>query len=130
MTINDLSTEIMACEQARCAALLDRDVAALSNLLSDRLVFTHANALSEGKDAIVAKMKAGSLVYRSLDVTDQQVIDLGDTALLLSRLTALVTVGATDKRIDNRTLSVWTREEGHWRLISYHPTPIRSPDKS
>jgi len=120
----DTSDQILARERERCAALLAADVGALERLLSDRLVFAHATAAYEDKASLLAKMAAGNIVYKTLDVTEQRVIDLGDTALLVSRLTAAVTVGGTPRAIDNRTLSVWTREGGEWRLVAYQPTAI------
>jgi len=116
--------QILARERERCAALLAADVDALERLLSDRLVFAHATAAYEDKPSLLAKMAAGNIVYKTLDVTEQRVIDLGDTALLVSRLTAAVTVGGNPRAIDNRTLSVWTREGGAWRLVAYQPTAI------
>ena len=83
-----------------------------------------ANATYEDKSSLLTKMGSGNIVYKTLDVTEQRVIDLGDTALLVSRLTASVTVGGAPRAIDNWTLSVWTREEGEWRLIAYQPTGI------
>ncbi len=120
----DISADILACEQARCAALLAADVAALDELLSERLVFAHATAVYEDKSSLLTKMASGNIVYNTLDISEARVVDLGDSALLVSRLTAGVTVGGQDKTIDNRTLSVWTREDGAWRLVAYQPTAI------
>lgn len=122
----DTSAEILACEAQRCRALLENDIDALDALLSERLVFAHATAKYEDKASLLQKMGEGNIVYNTLDVTDRQVIDLGDSALLLSRLTAAVSVGGQPRTIDNRTLSVWTREDGAWRLVAYQPTAIPS----
>ena len=123
--MSDSTTDqILAREAQRCAALLAADVDALAGLLSDRLAFAHATAACEDKSSLLAKMAAGNIAYQTLEVTEQRVIDLGETALLLSRLTAAVTVGGAPRAIDNRTLSVWTREGGEWRLVAYQPTAI------
>ncbi len=122
--MSDISQEILARENARCEALLAADVEALSELLSDRLVFAHATAKYEDKSSLLEKMAAGTIVYNTLEVSGQRVIDLGDTALLVSRLTASVDVGGHPRSIDNWTLSVWTREGGQWRLVAYQPTKI------
>ncbi len=123
----DVAGVILGCERARCAALLAADVEALAALLSERLVFAHATAVYEDKASLLAKMASGNIVYDTLDITEPQVVDLGDTALLVSRLTAAVRVGGQPKTIDNRTLSVWTREDGVWRLVAYQPTAIPRP---
>lgn len=121
---NDVNEQVLAREAQRCRALLAADVDALDGLLSERLVFAHATAKYEDKASLLQKMGAGTIVYKTLDVTEQRVIDLGDSALLLSRLTADVLVGGQARSIDNMTLSVWTREDGQWRLVAYQPTAI------
>ncbi|TGD71300.1 nuclear transport factor 2 family protein [Mangrovimicrobium sediminis] len=121
---DDLHTVILAREQQRCDALLAGDIEALSGLLSERLVFAHANTNYDDKASLLARMSSGNIVYNTLRISEPRVVDLGDTALLVSRLTAGVTVGGQDKAIDNWTLSVWTQEAGEWRLVAYQPTAI------
>lgn len=120
----EISSVILAREQQRCEALLSGDVEALSGLLSDRLVFAHANATYEDKESLLRKMGSGNIVYKTLKIGEPRVVDLGETALLVSRLTADVTVGGQPRAIDNWTLSVWTKEAGQWRLVAYQPTAI------
>ena len=115
---------ILANEAKRCEALLAADLSALEPLLSERLAFGHANAVTDDKAQLLTKMASGNIVYQTLGVTDTRIIELGETVLLLSRLTAQVTVGGQEKLIDNQTLSVWVNEAGQWRLVAYQPTPI------
>ncbi len=122
--MSGITETILEREQKRCDALLKGDVDALAGLLSERLLFAHANATFEDKVSLLKKMEAGTIVYKTLSVTEAQVIDLGETALLSSRLTASVTVGGNPRAIDNYTLSVWTLEQDSWRLIAYQPTAI------
>jgi hypothetical protein len=121
---HSVSEQVLAREAQRCTALLDADIESLADLLSERLVFAHANATYDDKPSLLAKMGSGSIVYQTLAVTGQRVIDLGETALLVSRLTAAVAVGGHPRAIDNWTLSVWTREAGNWCLIAYQPTAV------
>ena len=121
---SDIAAQVIARETERCNALLAADLDALDALLSERLVFAHATSHTEDKASLLTKMASGNIVYHTLQVTEQRVIELDDTALLLSRLTADVSVGGAPRAIDNRTLSVWTREAGQWRLIAYQPTAI------
>lgn len=115
---------VLACEKRRCQALLAGDVDALGSLLSERLIFTHANATHDSKASLIAKMRLGTIVYQSLAIDQETVIELPDTAILSSRLRAVVDVAGTTKTIRNSTLSVWAREDAEWRLVAYQPTPI------
>jgi hypothetical protein len=121
---NSVTEQVLAREAQRCTALLHADTHALAELLSERLVFAHANAAYDDKSSLLAKLGSGTIVYQSLEVSGQRVIELGDSALLISRLTATVTVGGQPRAIDNWTLSVWTQEDNDWRLIAYQPTAI------
>jgi len=121
---NDTAAQVMVKDELRCKALLAADVESLAPLLSERLQFGHANAIYDDKKTLLEKMGSGKIVYKSLDVTGQKVVDLGDSALLFSRLTASVLVGGQPRHIDNWTLSVWVNESGEWLLIAYQPTPI------
>lgn len=122
--MSELTDQILAKEKQRGDALLAGNVDALAALLSERLVFAHANATFDDKASLLKKMGSGNIVYKTLNISDTRVIDLDGTALLFSHLVADVTVGGQPRAIDNWTLSVWTRESGDWRLIAYQPTAV------
>ena len=116
--------QLLSLEQKRCEALLAADIPALDKLLSQRLVFTHANALSDTKETFLEKIRQGRIVYVRLKVTESRVIELNESAILLCRMTAELLVAGVPKRIDNRTLSVWAIEDGQFSLVAYQPTPV------
>ncbi len=121
---SDVSSQIIAKEQQRVDALLSGNTEALDGLLSEQLIFAHANATYEDKASLMKKMASGTIVYKALQISESRVVDLGQTALLVSRLTAEVTVAGQPRSIDNWTLSVWTAEDDEWRLVAYQPTAI------
>jgi ketosteroid isomerase-like protein len=49
---------------------------------------------------------------------------VGDTAVVVGRMTADLTVDGTPKTIDNLALAVWTRGPGGWQLLAYAPTQL------
>lgn len=120
----DVAAEVLAKEKQRVDALLAGDNSALAGLLSERLMFAHANATLDSKATLLEKMASGRISYVALTVSDTHIVELGDSALLFSHLQAEVLVGGTAKTIDNRTLSVWTLEDDEWRLIAYQPTGV------
>src|SRR5260370_9194001 len=115
---------LLSLEQKRCEALLAADIPALDNLFARRLVFTHANSLSDTKETFLEKMRQGRIVYVRVEVTESRVIELNESAILLCRMTAELLVAGVPKRIDNRTLSVWAIEDGQFSLVAYQPTPV------
>ena len=123
MTVS-IAEQLLTAEKLRCEALRAGDMETLSGLLSERLTFMHANAVCDDKQTILTKMGSGNIVYKSLEVDEVEITDLGTAAILRSRLIADVIVGGVNKRLVNRTMAVWTDEDGTWRMLAYQPTPV------
>jgi hypothetical protein len=49
---------------------------------------------------------------------------VGDTAIVVGRMTADLLVDGVAKTIDNLALAVWARQDGAWRLLAYAPTVL------
>ena len=120
----DRKSALIEAEQKRCAAMLANDAAALDALIDPRLYFSHATGAVDDKPAYMAKMAAGRIAYQSIDWDEQQVIDLGDVALLTGRMTLKVKVEGADRQLDNRVFTSWVWNDG-WRLIAFQSTPLR-----
>ena len=69
-------------------------------------------------------MRSGYYVYRRIDHPVERVAVVGDSALVVGRMTADLDVDGTAKTIDNLALAVWTRSSGDWQLLAYAPTPL------
>jgi len=116
---------IKAAEEARCAAMLANDNAALDAVLDPRLAFHHSNGAVDNKAALLAKMAVGRIQYVSIDWSEDSVIPLGaDAALLTGRMLTVVRVEGQEKRLDNRVLEGWALDGDGWRLVAFQSTPI------
>ena len=114
-------------EHMRCAAMLANDAAGLDAMLDPRLIFSHATGQVDDKPAYLAKMAAGRITYRSIDWSDEQVVMLDEGAALMSgRMTSRVSVEGTEKQLDNRVLSVWSRHDDGWRMLAFQSTPLKA----
>ncbi len=121
-----MKDDILAAEQARCAAMLAADLAALDDLLDPGLCFSHATGAVDDKAQYLAKMAAGRIEYLSIDWSEERVIELSaDSALLTGRMTSSVRVEGTEKVLDNRVLAAWLRTGGTWRIIAFQSTPLK-----
>jgi ketosteroid isomerase-like protein len=124
MTTN-IETEIKAAEQQRCAAMIANDPAALAAILDDDLQFHHATGAVDDKSAFLAKMAAGRIRYAGIAWSEEKVTALaGDAAMLTGRMATDVQVEGTDKRLNNRVMTVWRKSDGAWRLLAFQSTPI------
>lgn len=117
--------EILQAEARRCAAMVANDPAALADVLDDALQFHHATGAADDKAAFLTKLAAGRIRYAGIVWAEEKVTALADDAALLTgRMTTDVQVEGTDKRLNNRVMTVWRRSAGAWRLLAFQSTPI------
>ena len=117
---------VLAAEDRRYRAMQDADLATLAEVCADELSYAHSSGIRDTKSEYLEKLRSGYYVYRRIDHPVDRVEVLGDTAIVLGRMTADVEVQGTLKVIDNLALAVWTRASGTWRLLAYAPTSLPS----
>jgi hypothetical protein len=118
------SEEVLAAEEHRYQAMLDADLAALDRLCADALSYAHSSGVRDTKDEYLTKVRTGYYVYRRIDHPVERVEVVGDTAIVVGRMTADLDVDGVPKTIDNLALAVWTRASGSWQLLAYAPTRL------
>ena len=116
--------DVLAAENRRYAALLAPDMPALEQLFHDRLSYAHSSGARDTKAEYLAKVRSGYYDYLRIEHPVERVEVVGDTAIVVGRMTADLTVDGTRKTIDNLALAVWTRAGGEWQLVAYAATPL------
>jgi ketosteroid isomerase-like protein len=120
----DDAAAVLAAEDRRYRAMVETDLVALDQLLDDRLSYAHSSGARDTKDEYVAKVRSGYYDYLRIDHPVERVEVIGDTAMVVGRMTCDLTVQGTPKTIDNLALAVWVRTAGEWRLLAYAPTTL------
>ncbi len=115
---------VLAAEDRRYQAMLDADLSTLDLVCADELSYTHSSGVRDTKDEYLGKVRSGYYVYRRIDHPVERVAVVGDTAVVVGRMTADLDVDGTPRTIDNLALAVWTRADGAWRLLAYAPTSL------
>jgi ketosteroid isomerase-like protein len=115
---------VLAAEDRRYQAMQDADLATLDELCDDALSYAHSSGVRDTKTEYLGKIRSGYYVYRRIDHPVERVEVLGDTGIVVGRMTADIEVQGTPKTIDNLALAVWTRASGTWRLLAYAPTSL------
>jgi hypothetical protein len=113
---------VLAAEDRRYRAMLAGDVATLDEVCADGLSYAHSSGVRDTKSEYLGKLRSGYYVYRRIDHPVERVEVMGDTAIVVGRMTADVEVQGTPKTIDNLALAVWTRASGTWQFLAYAPT--------
>jgi ketosteroid isomerase-like protein len=110
-------------------AVLNRNVAAMDSLLAGDYMAITANGALESKDETLARMRAGSVHIKSIDVTDRKVRFYGSTALVTCRAEVTGTTPEGELKGSYRYTRVYVRDpNGKWRIVSFEASRIREPD--
>jgi hypothetical protein len=115
---------VLDAEDRRYRAMQDADLPALDELCADGLSYAHSSGVRDSKGEYLGKVRSGYYVYRRIDHPVDRVEVVGDTAIVVGRMTADIEVQGVPKTIDNLALAVWTRASGAWRLLAYAPTSL------
>ena len=122
--MDDDARAVLAAEDLRYEALLGPDLATLRRVFAEELSYAHSSGVRDTKAEYLAKIASGHYVYQRLDHPVERVEVVGDTVVVVGRMTAELTVQGTPKTIDNLALAVWTRDTGAWQLLAYASTPL------
>ena len=126
MTLSDtLSTsEINDLEDRRYAAMVDADLDALDELLSDDVMYAHSDATVDSKASYLEVLRTGKLVYHSLEHTTDAVITRPGMAIVSGTMSGSIRMNGVARTLNSRVVAVWVAEDGQWRLAAFQPTPI------
>jgi ketosteroid isomerase-like protein len=104
------------------AAVTKNDVATAGRYLADDLIYTHSTGTAETKSEYLAKLKAGTQKYSSLDLVNPVIRVFGDAAVLNTQ----VRMQGASKGVpfDNTLfmMEVWVRQGGSWKLVAHQTT--------
>ena len=121
--------EIDQLEQVWRDAIIQRDASALDGLLADDYIAITPNGTLQSKDQTLANLRAGTLHFSSIELSDRKVRFYGQTALVTSR--AEVNGTNTDGNFSGsyRYTRVYVRDDqGKWKIVSFEASRIRDTD--
>jgi ketosteroid isomerase-like protein len=126
MTLSDTLTtsQIEELEDRRYAAMVDGDLGALDELLSDDVRYAHSNASVDSKASYLEILRTGTLVYHSLEHTTEAVVSRPGVVVVGGTMSGSIHMNGVAKTLNSRVAAVWIAEDGRWRLAAFQPTPI------
>ncbi len=107
-------------------ALVDPDKATLDALVLDELTYGHSNGLIQDKAAFETALLSKSSDFVTMDLTDQTVKVVGNTAWVRHILTATTNDGGKPGTAHLSVLLVWLKQKGQWRLFARQAVKIAS----
>ncbi|MFB0617885.1 nuclear transport factor 2 family protein [Streptomyces sp. AGS-58] len=124
MTATDADV-ICELEKLRFDTLVERDIHAFTDLAHPDLAYTHSSGTLDTLDSFVAKCESAYYVYHRIDHLIEYVTVAGDTAVVIGEMCVDMTAGGIRKKLANRSLGVWARVDGTWRLLAHQATAKR-----
>ena len=129
----DARKEVRGVEQARVAAFISKDTAALDKLLRDDLTYIHASGRVDDKKSLIEALRSDQLHYTSMTTKAIHVrLDPpGHTAVLDGEYAVkVINRGANPENLDLNVffLAVYLHSRSGWQLIAWQTTRDVRPE--
>ena len=118
--------EIIALSKQKWQWMTDKDVDKLTPLFDDKSVFVHMGG-SWGKTQEINVIKSGGIHYKKADILEVSVNIIGNTAILLNKITLLAVVGGNEVTNPFIVTEVYVKENTTWKLGSLSFTKLLGP---
>ncbi len=106
----------------------DKNVEKLEGLFHKNSVFVHMGG-SWGKEREIDIIKGGMIHYKKADIHEVSVNVIGNTAILLNKITLLAVVGGNEVTNPFMVTEVYKKENGDYKLASLSFTKLLEGDK-
>jgi 4-carboxymuconolactone decarboxylase len=118
--------DVLALSKDKWIWMADKNVDKLKDLFDDKSVFVHMGG-SWGKQQELDVIKSGGIHYKKADVHEASVQIIGNTAIVLNRITLLAVVGGNEVTNPFIVTEVYTKENGKWKMGSLSFTKTMGP---
>jgi hypothetical protein len=119
--------EVIQLSKQKWDWMADKNVDRLIPLFNEKSVFVHMGG-SWGKTQEINVIKSGGIHYKKADVHEVSVNIIGNTAILLNRITLLAVVGGNEVTNPFIVTEVYIKQKGKWTLGSLSFTKILTPN--
>jgi ketosteroid isomerase-like protein len=109
---------LVAAVEAFRKALIDPTKAALDKLTMDELSYGHSSGLVQDKSAFEEALLSGASDFVSIDLSDQTMKIVGNTAWVRLSLSGVTNDGGKPGETHLSVLLVWMKQKGQWRLLA------------
>jgi len=105
-------------------ALIDPDKATLDKLTMDELSYGHSSGLIQDKAAFEEALLSGASDFVSIELSDQTLKVIGNTAWVRHKLSAVTNDGGKPGEAHLSVLLIWMKQKGQWRLLARQAVKI------
>lgn len=124
-----LEQEVIDLSKEKWRWMSERSVDTLDALFHEKSVFVHMGG-SWGKEREIDIIKSGGIHYKQADIHEVSVNIIGETAVLLNRITLLAVVGGNEVTNPFMVTEVYVQQDGSWKLVSLSFTKLLVPEQN
>jgi len=124
MSTQITEAEALQAEQARYAAQISNDFAAMERLFGDDLVYIHSSTTVDTKASFIESMRSGAVRYRKMTRGDVKVRVYGSAAIITGSCTFEPTVRGQDLHLDLLFHAVWSKRATGVQFVSWQATRL------
>jgi hypothetical protein len=118
--------KILTLSKTKWQWMAEKKTEQLSDLFDEKSVFVHMGG-SWGKKQEVAIIKSGGIWYKKADIHSVSINIIGNTAILLNKITLLAVVGGNEVTNPFMVTEVYIKVKSKWKLGSLSFTKLLSP---
>jgi hypothetical protein len=118
--------ELLNLSKKKWVWMADKKVDTLANFFHEKSVFVHMGG-SWGKEQELNVIGSGRIHYKKADIHEASVNIIGNTAILLNRITLLAVVGDNEVTNPFMVTEVYVKDNGGWKLGSLSFTRLLTP---
>jgi hypothetical protein len=109
-------------ENQRFQAILERDYDSFRNLCHSGLHYMHSNGMTDNLESYIEKCEENFYQYQWIEHPIDKIEIINNCAFVFGEMQAELLINGIPKRLDNKTLSVWIKDEFSWKFYAFQPT--------
>ncbi len=119
---------VRAADTARIQATIAGDLSRLAPLLSDDLIYGHADGGAQTKAQFMTAVGTSRMKYEAYDYGDTKLFEIAPGVVTMTGTASLrATRGTEHVAFSLRFLAVWAQDGGKWQLVAYQSTRVAEP---
>ena len=122
--IRDSERDIRELETQRFRAMERVDVATLNRILSDDLIYTHANGLQQTKAELIGVLGSGDMKYESITPDDIRVRIYNETAVVTGRASMKIKARGEEQTFKLCYLDVYVKQDSRWQMVAWQSSRV------
>ena len=124
---SDAERAVLERQQARFAAAMAQDTAALEQMLADELRYCHTTGAVDTKATLLDTVRTGRIRWLDMHPSGMEARVYGDVGIVAGEIRQTITVSGREDPIDLRirTIDVYVKRDGRWQLTEFQASRMQ-----